>query len=189
MRVRLELGQGHGRGHGPQYARRFPRRQVGNAGDMTRLLIAVDETEDSLHAAQVAHQLFGDDAEYLAVSVADMRLDPSAVPWWDAGWGAAYPIAYGTVWPYRESPDGTGTLEQQAEDAASSVAAEAGLTDATTVGESGDPAEAILRSADEHDADIIVVGTHDRGWFARLFEPSVSTEVVKRSPRPVLVVR
>lgn len=161
---------------------------------MPRVLVAVDETEDSVRAAEVAHRLFGDDAEYLAVSVADIRVDPTGIPWWGAGWGVAYPTAYGAVWPYRNaaaSRAGSSTMETAADaaaDDARAVAERSGLPAADAVGELGDPASAILRAAENHQVDVIVLGTHERGWFDRILNPSVSKEVVKQTDVPVLVV-
>ena len=40
----------------------------------------------------------------------------------------------------------------------------------------------------EHSADVIVVGTHQRGWLDRLLTTSVADEVRRESPLPVLVV-
>ena len=56
------------------------------------------------------------------------------------------------------------------------------------IGQEGDPADAVLRAAEEHQVDVIVVGTHERGWFDRLVRPSVSKEIIKESKVPVLVV-
>ena len=55
----------------------------------------------------------------------------------------------------------------------------------------GKPAAEILACAEEHDACLIVVGevAHREGWFARLFRPNVTTEVVRAASRPVLVAR
>lgn len=36
---------------------------------------------------------------------------------------------------------------------------------------------------------MIVVGSHDKGWFERLFSGSVSADVIKRANVPVLVVK
>ena len=46
----------------------------------------------------------------------------------------------------------------------------------------------MLRAADEHHVDVIVVGMHERGWFDRLVRPSVSKEILKEAKVPVLVV-
>ena len=39
------------------------------------------------------------------------------------------------------------------------------------------------------DADVIVLGTHDRGWFSRLLTGSVSSDVLRHADVPVLVAR
>ncbi len=159
---------------------------------MTRVLVAVDETESSVKAAEVAHRLFGDDAEYLAVSVTNV-VDMAAIPWYGAGWGAPYAAPYGAVWAYRTDltvdAESAADGEQVAETQAREVADQSGLSDAQALGEEGDPADAVLRAADDHHVDVIVVGTHHRGWFDRLLHPSVSKEIVRSSTVPVLVVR
>jgi nucleotide-binding universal stress UspA family protein len=162
----------------------------------------VDETPESVQALEVARRLFGEDAHYLAVNVAAHPVD------WTTGYG------YGWVWPAVMSPagaipamampvagsQGPGRLDdavQAAEDqtladaraAATDVAAEAGVRDVEALGETGDPVEAILRAAEKHDADVIVVGSHDRSWLKRLFEGSVATDLVRTADRPVLVVK
>jgi nucleotide-binding universal stress UspA family protein len=52
--------------------------------------------------------------------------------------------------------------------------------------EDGDPAETILRVADEERADLIVLGTHGRGALGKLLLGSVAEKVVRRAPCPVL---
>jgi nucleotide-binding universal stress UspA family protein len=156
---------------------------------MTRVLVAVDDTEASVRAAETAHRLFGDDAQYLAVNVTNV-VDMAAIPWYGAGWGAPYAAPYGAVWAYRGDltvAEG-GNGEDIAEANAREVAQESGLPAAEAVGEEGDPATAVLRAAEEHRADVIVVGSGERGWFDRLLRPSVSKEIVKHADVPVLVV-
>ena len=53
----------------------------------------------------------------------------------------------------------------------------------------GDAPDAILRTADEVGADLIVVGTHGRSGLDRMLCGSVAESVLQRSSRPVLVVR
>jgi nucleotide-binding universal stress UspA family protein len=53
----------------------------------------------------------------------------------------------------------------------------------------GDAANAIIDAATEHRADVIVVGSHERGWFDRLIKASVAKRVLDDSPIPVLVVK
>lgn len=50
-------------------------------------------------------------------------------------------------------------------------------------------APTILEYADEHDVDLIVMGSHGRRGFRRLFLGSVTAEVARVAPMPVLVVR
>jgi len=52
---------------------------------------------------------------------------------------------------------------------------------------SGDPADAILRAAKEHKADLIVMGTHGRTGLAHVFLGSVAEKVVRHALCPVLV--
>lgn len=52
----------------------------------------------------------------------------------------------------------------------------------------GRPAKDIVRVADETAADLLVMGTHGRGGFERLFLGSVTEKVLRTSLRPVLTV-
>lgn len=52
----------------------------------------------------------------------------------------------------------------------------------------GSPAEAVCRYADEHDVDLVVMGTHGRTGLSRWLLGSVTERVVRRSPVPVLTV-
>ncbi len=52
----------------------------------------------------------------------------------------------------------------------------------------GDPADAILDDADDHDADLIVLGKHRRGRLERLLLGSTAKEVLNHSARPTLFV-
>jgi nucleotide-binding universal stress UspA family protein len=52
-----------------------------------------------------------------------------------------------------------------------------------------DPAPVILRYAEEHDIDLIVMGTHGRRGLRRMMVGSVAEEVVRLAPCPVFTVR
>jgi nucleotide-binding universal stress UspA family protein len=168
---------------------------------MTRILIAVDQTEESVEAARTAYKLFGGDAEYTVISVAT----DAPVYWGDEpiGAGRAYPLVVPPVGAgmvatmplaVRTEPEGVraddvprpvDVASQQAEH----VVAEAGVRHAKPLGDIGDPAEAIIAAARDNNADVIVVGSHDHGWLARLFTSSVGEKVVRKADTPVLVVR
>ena len=52
----------------------------------------------------------------------------------------------------------------------------------------GDPAQTIALVADEHDADLIVMGTREPGLVDRVLRQSVSQSVSRRTHRDVLIV-
>jgi nucleotide-binding universal stress UspA family protein len=163
---------------------------------MTHVLIAVDDSETSLAAAQAAYRLFGESAQYTVVNVAD---DAPLIWGNDAlQYGMVYPLSIpgagvvGAVPFVVRKPDDNGPAADRvdvAEQTAEDVAVKAGLTDAQSVGETGDPADAIIAAARTYGADVIVVGSHERGWFKRLLGPSVSGAVVRDADVPVLVAR
>lgn len=164
---------------------------------MTHVLIAVDDSETSVTAARTAHHIFGDDARYTVINVAS----GSPVIWGDQALetGMVYPLAlpgpgmvggipFSVVSP--EHPDQANVDRvERAEQRAEDVAQSAGLPDARPIGDTGDAADAIIAAASEHHADVIVVGTHERNWFSRLFTSSVTQAVVRDSDVPVLVAR
>jgi nucleotide-binding universal stress UspA family protein len=53
----------------------------------------------------------------------------------------------------------------------------------------GDPAESIVEAATSEGADIIVIGSHGRAALGRALIGSVSDQVVRHAPCPVMVVR
>ena len=175
-------------------------RGLGYRARMTHVLIAVDDTEGSVVAARTAYNLFGDQADYTVISVAEEQ----PVYWGDDALGT------GTVYPLAVPPVGTGMaatmpLTVRAPDGAPSddvptpvdvaaqraehVVAEAGLHDAKPLGDTGDAADAIIAAAHDYNADVIVVGSHEHGWLNRLFTSSVGEKVVRKADTPVLVAR
>src|ERR1700709_2513174 len=103
---------------------------------MTRVLIAVDHSEEATDAAHKAHELFGDDASYLVVNVMDHNDGrPGA-------WGHVYPLAtplgifpVTTIGPIA-AVDQPSTAED-ARQTATEVADEAELGAVDTLGMSG----------------------------------------------------
>ncbi|MFC4541396.1 universal stress protein [Halosolutus amylolyticus] len=53
----------------------------------------------------------------------------------------------------------------------------------------GRPSREIVRYADEHDIDHVVMGSHGRDGASRVLLGSVAETVVRRTPVPVTVVR
>jgi nucleotide-binding universal stress UspA family protein len=55
--------------------------------------------------------------------------------------------------------------------------------------ESANPSERLVDYAEEHDIDLVVMGTHGRRGVERLLIGSVTEEVVRAAPCPVLTIR
>lgn len=144
-----------------------------------RVLLAVDDSDESLRVARTAHQMFRDHAKYWAVNVGPYQMNsPENQP---LVWGVAYPLVL--------SPEAEEAPFRRAEAAAKSVCNAAGLPDdAVPIGVVGDPAAQICRVAKEHAIDVIVIGARSGSWLRHLFEPSVTKAVVREAERPVLVV-
>ncbi len=52
----------------------------------------------------------------------------------------------------------------------------------------GYPVEVILNTADTKECDVIVLGTHGKGWLKQTFLGSTAIAVLERSRKPVLVI-
>jgi len=52
----------------------------------------------------------------------------------------------------------------------------------------GHPPEEILNAADKEGCDVIVLGTHGKGFLAHTFLGSVSTAVLNRTQKPVFII-
>ena len=155
---------------------------------MTVVMIAVDETDESIDAARRARELFGSDATYLAVNVADRVPDWHTTP---MRWGSTYRYPYAAPYPLVEEEVDTSASEAEidrARDTARAVAAEADVA-AAPIGQVGDPVEAIVEAANTHGADVIVVGSSDKSWWRQLIDRSVSEGVLRETSFPVLVAR
>ncbi len=145
---------------------------------MPRVLVALDGTNPSIRAGRAAVELFGPTAEFLVLNVA-----ASPVPLQEVTpFGAVVPVA-ASDWEKLAV-----TLDAGAEHVAQAGASGAGIEAAKVVIEHGDPVSAICAAAEEHDVDVIVLGSHDKGRLARLFDPSVADGVAHHTTRPVLIV-
>lgn len=144
-----------------------------------KVIIATDGSDAALEAAQRSLTLLKPGARIAVAMVIPNRYDPNE----DAG-GFEGPVM--------------SDEQADAEFAAAKSAGEAAL--GRTVGVVGvdaqvllvatgeSPADAIVRVAEEEQADLIVVGSEERGFFARIFHASVSEHVVRDAHCPVLVV-
>ncbi len=136
------------------------------------VLVPVDGSRPSRAALEYASEQFPD-AELTLLYVVDPMTDYSRQ--------RAYP-GYTAEDEYKsEREKGEAVLESLVETLPDDVTAE------TTV-EAGDPARTIVRYADDHGVDGIVVGSHGREGVARYLLGSVAETVVRRAAVPVTVI-
>ena len=132
-------------------------------------------------AAEFVHRLFGDGTiELLALSVAQVP-----APWMPVG------VEYGAVYPWPMvggEPGEVGeALDATTKDAEDTIH-DIGLGEAEALVSIGDPVEEITRAAREHQADLVVVGSHHKNLLERFLQGSVSEKLVREATLPVLVV-
>ena len=79
-------------------------------------------------------------------------------------------------------------LHQFSQDSTNAKAGEASITDEIIV-ERGNPVEQILKQTEANVCDLIVMGTHGHGTLADAMIGSTTRRVIRRSRKPVLVIR
>ncbi len=141
-----------------------------------KVLIAVDDTEESMDAVSAAYDLFGPAPDYLVTSIGRMPV-------------VSYPATPGGGVPMYVDLGVTIDDVKQGATATAQEAAENLAVDAAIEVDTGPVGAAICRIAEESGASVIVIGSHDRSIWARLFHASVGKHVVDNAPCPVLVVR
>ena len=140
-------------------------------GVYEHILVGVDGSDASVHAATMAGRLAADlDAKLTAVYVRQL---PTTVPPFGAG------IYLDSYWEELERLAAERTAE----------ALDRSCAPWRFEVHTGDPAIQLQQSADEHGADLIVVGARGHSVAHRLLLGSVSTRLVHHARRPVLIVR
>jgi len=148
---------------------------------MKRILVAVDESPASRRAAQFVDGFFrGDDVSIVAVNVARVPME----------WMPAAPYGRTYAWPAAAVADGSVIDDALAreEATAEAIAVEQAPRDAHVEVVFGETVEAILQAAEDESADLIVVGSTDKGFLQRLLGGSVSERLTRAAALPVLVV-
>lgn len=145
--------------------------------DTRPILFATDGSPSAAEAQNEAFALARQlDAPLLVVSVAH----PVAPAIGYAAYGYANVVAELTEAEHKRVEELLGTI--------AATARAAGVPYSTLLGD-GFVVEEICRLAHEHDAQMIVVGSHGWGATRRFLSGSVSTGLVHSAPCPVLVVR
>jgi nucleotide-binding universal stress UspA family protein len=138
--------------------------------NLRKILVPVDFSECSRKALHYATALAKQSqAEILLLHVLEMP--PVPVQAFEAGFAE-------------------GTPEESAANELSEWQAQAGSpAPVKTLVCSGSASPEIVRTADENNMDLIVIGSHGRTGLARLLLGSTAERVVRHAPCPVLVVR
>lgn len=143
-----------------------------------KVLIATDGSDTAVHAARRGLELLDDPSAVTLLTVL------TEIPGDDAGGfeGSVYtPEEQDRMWRAEQA-------EANAELDRTAAALPAGIEVERRV-EVGDVAAAIVDVAAETGADVVVLGSHGRGFLGRVLLGSVSEHVVRHAPCPVLVVR
>lgn len=136
-----------------------------------RILIAVDSSEFSMHAAkrglELAHALRCNAALVFVVDTSKAlgNIDAGIMP-----------------------ENALIVLKKEAEQTLDQLAAMYNGNELMKFMPEGHPVEEIIGTALNWQADLIVAGTHGRKGLAHLFQGSVAESVLHRSPIPVLIV-
>lgn len=143
-------------------------------------LIATDGSEVSVDAARKGFALLGPH-EVTLLNVADTSIAE------DSGAGGFE----GNLLSPDEAAEARRTILSESHDEVDAtiraIGADPSAVEHRVVEGSAGPA--ICATAEEVGADVVIVGSHGRGWFQRVVIGSVSEYVARHSSVPVLVVR
>lgn len=162
---------------------------------MSKVMVAIDGSEHAIRALTDAVGLFGTGAEYVLVSVVPSSV-LSTMFGVSAPGTAAQAATGSTGMPLAPSPGSAATAQQEAYDfyrtAQEQAASIAGIAEPISVVDEAKSGKrrigrAICEAADEHDVDVIVVGSHGSSYAGEAMLGSVSQFVLHNTTRPVLV--
>ena len=147
-----------------------------------KVLIAVDDDQESQDAVRFARDALPDDADVIVLNVAQYAVTAA---------GTMGTFVMGTYGDAMLTPETQERLAAQADDVANRTVEEATRQLAGAEGRvaHGDVGPTICEVAEDEGVDLVVLGTHDRGRFAKLWFGSVSDHVMHHAPCSVLVVR
>ncbi|MFZ5469519.1 MAG: universal stress protein [Myxococcota bacterium] len=140
---------------------------------MKRILVAVDESEQSRQATQLA----ADIARATGARLTVVHVAPAPPEWATEGRGEAWSEYHRSYERYAKQ-----LVEELEEDFGEKVSTEGQVLH-------GSAAEAIADAASAADVDLVVVGSGGKGALTRALVGSVSNRLVHICQKPVLIVR
>jgi nucleotide-binding universal stress UspA family protein len=155
---------------------------------MHEVLVAIDESAASKRVRDFVDDFFaGSD---VSITVINVGTEPVA---WGPHRTRPGPIKDG--WERGAERFDTGVVSPEVpvypdvRDHPKDIVASSGVAaDDQVVTLGSDVAQALRRVAEQRGVELLVVGSNHRTVFERLLEPSVSRDLAKRSPCPVLIV-
>jgi nucleotide-binding universal stress UspA family protein len=145
---------------------------------MGKVLIAVDGSELANQAGTRAIGLLGTEHQFVVLEV-------SPGPFRSPGLGMTLDIDTTPPEVWQDLSDDA-VAEARADVAAAAENLGAPARQRVSM---GDPAETVCQVAADEKADVVVIGSHGKGWARRAFLGSVSQHIIQHAPCPVLVVR
>ena len=146
-----------------------------------KVMVAIDGSELAYEAAKRSRSLLAQASEVLVVAVVDEvpLLETSGVV--GDGVGITTPVVVD------EQMHAVEELEKYLGEEAKRVVEL--FPGAKALVERGAPGQTLCDVAAEQQVDVLVIGSHGRGAFKRMFVGSVSEHVIRHAPCPVLVIR
>ena len=140
---------------------------------MNRILVATDGSPSAVEAARFGIELAREHAAELVIA--------HVVPMFDVVPATVFQL--GGAFPHEPGPHDKELLEE-----AAALAAAHGVV-ATTALLRGDTVDELVEYASSHDVDLVVVGSRGHGPITGTLLGSVSLGLLRRSQRPVAIVR
>jgi len=145
-------------------------------GPFTRILVATRGSPWSQRALELGVRMA---KAYHVELVVVAILTPAYVPEREAPWGLAVALAVS---------EEVKQLAQRVLDEAAALATAYGLTHICEMRQ-GRPAEEIIKAAEQHQCDLIIIGSRGLSGVRRITMGETANEVVLKAPTPVLVVK
>jgi nucleotide-binding universal stress UspA family protein len=147
-----------------------------------KILFATDLSENSAHAFYYAvHMARRDDAKIVIFHAVE-PLPSMMITFEDFTYKVVKDRWEDTVKKFRE----------RIQDISVKVDARMGISSVDLVSNilirMGNPVEEILKAADEEGCDVIILGTHGKGFLEQTFLGSVSSSVLNRTRKPVFLI-
>ena len=143
-----------------------------------KILFATDLSENSAYAFYYAIHMAKRDEAKIVILHAIEPLPPMLITFED--------------FVFKVAKDRIKTVKERLQKFSQKVDARIGTSSvefvSNTLVRMGDPVEEILKAVDEEGCDVIVLGTHGKGFLEQTFLGSVSSSVLLRTRKPVFLV-